>query len=382
MGSPGLATTMPLHPDWAPITLALTAVVVLAYLLAQWAGRLARGALVSIVRHDGPLHAIGAAVHHPVRIIRIAVFAATVLALTMPALTLAGVQTSVGLTSRTLTTWLVGSGLRIVIISLLTYALLRIIAATSRRLEEEMGQATTADMVERLKRARTVSRLVQNALTILVVSIAGLMVLHELQVDIMPILTGAGIVGLAVGFGAQTLVKDLIAGFFLTLENQVRVGDVALINGVGGLVEEINLRTVVLRDSDGTVHIFPNGSIDRLANRTMDFSYAIVDVGVGYGEDPDHIDALLRQIGADLAADPEVAPLLLEPVEVQGIEAFEETRMLVRARVKTLPLRQWDVARHLRRRIVKSFGAHGIVMPARPAPTVVIRPDERQPPAP
>jgi len=372
---------MPPHPDWARVTLALTAVVVVAYLLAQVAGRIARAALVSIVRHEGPLQAIGTAVHHPIRIIRFAVFAAVVLTLTMPALEQAGVETTVGLTSRTLTAWLFGSGLRIVVIGILTYALLRIIAATARRLEEEMGQATSADLVERLKRARTVSRLVQNALTVLVVSMAGLMVLHELQVDIMPILTGAGIVGLAVGFGAQTLVKDLIAGFFLTLENQVRVGDVAVINGVGGLVEEINLRTIVLRDADGTVHIFPNGSIDRLANRTMDFSYAIVDVGVGYGEDPDRISTLLRQVGSELSADPGIAPLLLEPVEVQGIEAFEETRMLIRARVKTLPLRQWDVARQMRRHIVKAFDANGIVMPARQAPTVVIRPAEADPPA-
>ncbi len=371
---------MPPHPDWARVTLALAAVVVIAYLLAKFAGRLARSALVTIVRRDGPLQAIGAAVHHPIRIIRFAVFAAVVLALTMPALELAGVETTVGLTSRTLTAWVFGSGLRILIIGILTYALLRIIAATSRRLEDEMGQATSADMMERLKRARTVSRLVQNALTVLVVSIAGLMVLHELQVDIMPILTGAGIVGLAVGFGAQTLVKDLIAGFFLTLENQVRVGDVAVINGTGGLVEEINLRTIVLRDSDGTVHIFPNGSIDRLANRTIDFSYAVVDVGVGYGEDPDRIDGLLRQVAATVAGDPALATVLLEPAEVQGIEAFEETRMIMRVRVKTLPLRQWDVARQLRRHIVKTFDAHGIVMPARPAPTVVIRSEDRDTP--
>lgn len=366
---------MPPSADWARVTLALTSVVVAAYLAAAVVGRFARGALLSVLRDDGPLAGVSAVVHHPIRIIRLAIFVAVVLALTLPALEFAGVETSIGLTSRALTTWLLGSGLRILVISVLTYALLRIITATARRIEQDLGDATSADMGERLKRARTVSRLVQNAATVLVVSIAALMVLHELQVDIMPILTGAGIVGLAVGFGAQTLVKDLIAGFFLTLENQVRVGDVAVINGVGGLVEGINLRTIVLRDADGTVHIFPNGSIDRLANRTKDFSYAVVDVGVGYSEDPDRIVGILRDLGSSLAADPTLGPLLLEPAETLGIEAFEEARMVIRVRVKTLPLRQWDVARELRRRIVKAFDELGIVMPARPtvaAPTVPI----------
>ena len=358
---------MPYHADWARLTLALAAVIVVAYLVAQAAGRLARRALLSAMQHDGPLTSLASAVHHPIRIIRFLVFTATVAALVTPALELAGVQTNVGMTSHTLVEWLLGSGLRILVITILSYALLRIIGESVRRLEAEMGQATSADMAERLKRARTVSRLVQNALTVLVVSIASLMVLHELRVDIMPILTGAGIVGLAVGFGAQTLVKDLIAGFFLTLENQVRVGDVATINGVGGLVEEINLRTIVLRDGDGTVHIFPNGAIDRLANRTKDFSYAVVDVGVAYTEDPDRIIALLRELGTALKADPALGPTMLEPVEVLGIEAFEEARMVVRARIKTLPLRQWDVARELRRRIIHAFDERGITMPIRPA---------------
>ena len=115
------------------------------------------------------------------------------------------------------------------------------------------------------------------------------MILRELNVDIMPVLTGAGIVGLAVGFGAQTLVKDLISGVFLILDDNVRVGDVARINGTGGLVEAINLRTIVLRDHEGTVHVFPNGSITTLSNLTKDFAYAVVDVGVGYAEDTDRV---------------------------------------------------------------------------------------------
>ena len=169
------------------------------------------------------------------------------------------------------------------------------------------------------------------------------MMLHELRVDITPILTSAGILGLAVGFGAQTLVKDLIAGFFLTFENQVRVGDVATINGTGGLVEAINLRTIVLRDITGAVHVFPNGSIERLSNLTKDFSYYVIDVGVAYSDDPDDVADVLRNIGRELQADPQLGPNILEPLEVLGVDAFEESQVTLKIRIKTLPLKQWEV---------------------------------------
>ncbi|MGE3178346.1 MAG: mechanosensitive ion channel family protein, partial [Vicinamibacterales bacterium] len=282
-----MGTFMPQHADWARVTVALAAVTVVAYVAALFVGRLAQAALLAVVPRVSPVdtpaerqdraRAAAASTLQAIRIVRLGVFIATALALSLPTLELAGLRTSVGLTSSALADWIVGSGVRILVIVVLTYALGRIIAATARRLEDEMAQIAAPDMTERLKRARTLSRLVQNALTVLVVSIATLMVLRELRVDIMPILTGAGIVGLAVGFGAQTLVKDLIAGFFLTLENQIRVGDVAVINGTGGLVEEISLRTIVLRDAEGAVHVFPNGSVERLSNLSMDYSYAVVD---------------------------------------------------------------------------------------------------------
>jgi small conductance mechanosensitive channel len=217
--------------------------------------------------------------------------------------------------------------------------------------------------MEQLKRARTLSRLVQNGLTTVVAIVAALMILRELRIDIMPILTGAGIVGLAVGFGAQTLVKDLIGGFFLTFENQVRVGDVATINGTGGLVEAINLRTIVLRDLQGTVHVFPNGSIERLSNLTKDFSYYVVDVGVAYKEDTDAVAAVLQEVGADLLADPAYGASILAPLEVLGVDDFGDSQVTIKIRIKTLPLKQWEVGREMRRRIKKAFDAHGIEIP-------------------
>ena len=159
---------------------------------------------------------------------------------------------------------------------------------------------TGLDALERRKRAQTIASIVRRALSALIWTTAVLMVLRELDVDITPVLTGAGIVGLAIGFGAQTLVRDVITGFFLIVEDQVRVGDVAMVNGTGGLVEQINLRTIVLRDVEGVVHVIPNGEIKTLANRTKDFSYYVIDLGVEYDEDTDRVVALVREAGAEL----------------------------------------------------------------------------------
>ncbi len=194
------------------------------------------------------------------------------------------------------------------------------------------------------------------------------MILNELGANIGPVLAGAGIVGLAVGFGAQTLVRDIISGFFLILEDQVRVGDVAAINGQGGFVEAINLRTIVLRDFDGTVHTFPNGGITTLANRSKDFSYYVIDLAIPYQEDPDQVIALLQEVGAELQKDDQFGPLILAPVEVVGVDGFGDWAVTVKLRIKTMPLKQWEVGRELRKRILKTLDAHGIEHPSRRPP--------------
>jgi small conductance mechanosensitive channel len=192
---------------------------------------------------------------------------------------------------------------------------------------------------------------------------AALIVLREVGVDIMPVVTGAGILGLAVGFGAQTLVKDVIAGFFLTFENHLRVGDVAMIDGTGGIVEAINLRTTVLRDLEGTLHVFPNGSFERYSNRTKDYSYFVINVGVAYKEDTDRVTEVLREVGADLRADAAFSPSILAPLEVLGVDAFEDSQVTIKARIKTVPLKQWEVGRELRRRIKRAFDRASIEIP-------------------
>ena len=189
---------------------------------------------------------------------------------------------------------------------------------------------------------------------------AVLMVLHELSIDVIPLLTGAGIAGLAIGFGAQNLVRDVISGFFMILEDQVGVGDVARIGTVTGAVEEVKLRTIVLRDADGTVHVFPNGTVTTLANLSKDYAYAVADVIVAHGENLERAMAALRGIGTTMADDREFAPLLLGPLEVLGVQEMRETSVTVRARFKTVPMKQFLVASELRRRIAIGFAARNI----------------------
>src|SRR5688500_11231194 len=249
-----------------------------------------------------------------------------------------------------LPSWLLAASLRIAIIAVAAYIVIRAGSAATRRFEREMSTGTGLEVIERTKRAQTFSRLLQRTLSVVITVMAGLMILRELDIDITPVLTGAGIAGLAVGFGAQTLVRDIISGFFLIAEDQVRVGDVAVVNGQGGLVEEVNLRTIVLRDEPGTGHVFPNGEVKTLANMSKDFAYYVMTVGVAYGDDPDRVAAVLKEAGESLMADPQFQPHILAPLEIYGVDAFEAERLVVKARIKTVPQKQWLVGRELLKR--------------------------------
>jgi small conductance mechanosensitive channel len=188
------------------------------------------------------------------------------------------------------------------------------------------------------------------------------MVLLQLDINIMPVLTGAGIAGLAVGFGAQTLVRDVISGFFLILEDQVRVGDVAIVNGQGGVVEAVNLRTIVLRDEEGTVHIIPNGEVKTLANRSRDFSYFVFTISLPFETDPDFVATVIQETGASLLADPEFRQYILEPLELYGVDDLQP-QLVMKGRIKTIPLKQWFVGRELRKRLAAACKARNIQLP-------------------
>jgi moderate conductance mechanosensitive channel len=212
-------------------------------------------------------------------------------------------------------------------------------------------------------RIRTLMSVLWTIVAGLVWFTAVLTILGQVGVNVTPILASAGVVGLAVGFGAQNLVKDFVSGFFLILENQIRVGDVAIINGTGGLVEAITFRTIVLRDQAAVVHVFPNGSINTLSNMTKDWSAYVMDIGVGYKEDTDHVIEVMRRVGGELQSDPQYGSAMLEPIEIIGLDAFADSAVIIKARVKTLPIRRWMVGREYRRRLKKAFEAENIEFP-------------------
>jgi small-conductance mechanosensitive channel len=352
---------------------ALAIAALTASAVALLVGALTRRLLLKIEGDRFHTHAIAATT---IRVVRSVTFVLILLILVFPALDLAGVELTVGWHSEDVTRWLTQSGARILLLVLLAFAANRFAASVIRNAAHEIAAGDDHKTLERRKRLNTVGVTSQRFFSILIWSAASLMVLRELDVDITPVLTGAGIVGLAVGFGAQTLVKDIISGLFLIAEDQVRLGDVAEINGVAGAVEEINLRTIVLRDLHGVVHTISNGEIRTLANKSKDFSYYVIDLGVGYDDDTDRIIEVIRDVSRELIQDPAFAAFILEPLEVLGVDAFKASEVTLRFRIKTLPLRQWEVGRELRRRIKKAFDAQGIHIPG-PSMTITIKQPEQ-----
>jgi small conductance mechanosensitive channel len=261
--------------------------------------------------------------------------------------------------------WVLTSGTRIILILVGSYILLKFLYILIERTERIMIRKTEdpVAIIEAEKRVKTLGNLLRKVAFVVTAIIALMMVLKELGIDIAPIIAGAGIAGLAIGFGAQNLVRDIISGFFIIMENQIRVGDVAVINGTGGLVEEINLRTVVLRDLEGTVHVFPNGTIQTLSNRSKGWSRYVLDVGVAYKENVDYVMQVLKEIGEELYKDPYFGQLILEPMEILGVDNFGNSEVTIKCIIKTLPLKQWEVGRELRRRIKNTFDQKGIEIP-------------------
>jgi moderate conductance mechanosensitive channel len=258
------------------------------------------------------------------------------------------------------------SMVRITLILVVAWGLVHVARLALRRLEAtlvERGKQEGEPPSEAVKRAETLIRLLRQAVVILMWVMAILVILRELGFEIMPVLASAGIVGLAVGFGAQNLVRDVIAGFFIILENQVRVGDVAIVNGTGGLVERINFRTLVLRDLSGVVHVFPNGSIDTLSNMTREWSAFVFDIGVAYKEDTDRVIDVMRGVGEELKGDGYFGGLMLDSPEIFGVDAFADSAVMIKGRIRTRPIKQWEVGREFHRRIKKAFDREGIEIP-------------------
>lgn len=257
--------------------------------------------------------------------------------------------------------WLLSNGLGIAIILALTFVALKVATLLAAKLVAFLNRDKLDH--ESQKRADTLSSVIRWVLRTGILLIAAVMLLGQLGVQIGPIIAAAGVVGLAVGFGAQNLVQDVIGGFFLLLEDQVRVGDVVQLNEKSGLVEKITLRITILRDFSGNVHYVRNGKIDVVTNMTKEFSYYVFEIGVAYREDTDEVTAVIEAVGKNLQSDPAFKDDIEAPVEVVGVDKFGDSAIVIKARIKTKPIQQWRVGREFNRRLKKKFDELGIEIP-------------------
>jgi small conductance mechanosensitive channel len=257
--------------------------------------------------------------------------------------------------------WLSTSGLRIILITLGMIVLFAVL----QRLVERFRLLYTGRLAGpmELKRADTLTHVIRDVARVVVLAVGGMMILSEVGVDLKPLLAAAGLGGLAIGFGAQSLVKDVISGFFILLEDSVRVGDVVEIAGVGGLVEEVKLRSIVLRDLAGSIHVIPNGNINTVKNMTHLYSYYVFDIRVAYRENVDEVMAALHNIARELQDDPAFAGDILEPLEMLGVDQFTDSAVIIKCRIKTKPIQQWRIGREMNRRIKNTFDAKNIEIP-------------------
>jgi small-conductance mechanosensitive channel len=263
----------------------------------------------------------------------------------------------------TVRVWLVEHGLRILLILILMFVLIKIARSVTGRFYKRYRKGKREADDEFKKKSDTLSSVTSSILTIIIAVIAAITILGELEIPIGPVLASAGILGVALGFGGQHLVRDIISGFFILLDDQIRVGDVVEIAGKGGLVEKINLRMTILRDLAGNVHYVRNGEISVVTNMTKEYSRYVFDVGVSYRENVDEVIEVIKQVDEDLRKDPQFKDDILEPVEILGLDQFADSAVIIKARTKTKPIKQWSVGREFNRRLKKIFDERDIEIP-------------------
>lgn len=263
--------------------------------------------------------------------------------------------------------WVITQVPSIAILTIIFIGLMRLLHYVVKRLKRSatrrVHRAENIDNDEGEKRINTLSGIIHGVGRIFLWTIYILILLGKFNINIAPILASAGIVGLAVGFGAQELVRDFISGFFILLEDQIRTGDVAIINGTTGTVEKIEMRTTTLRDASGIVHIFQNGKINTLSNMTKGWSAIVVEIGVAYKEDTDRVSEVMKQVGSDMQKDPDFGAKMLAPVDVWGVDQFADSAVILKVKLTTKSGMQWMVSREYRRRIKKAFDAQNIEIP-------------------
>ncbi|MBN1782831.1 mechanosensitive ion channel family protein [bacterium] len=259
--------------------------------------------------------------------------------------------------------WLIAHGPTIVIAVVLAFVLIQLSRTLSSRIFGTVVKHKRGRDVEFQKRAETLRSILHFLFSAVIGTTAAVIVLDEIGVNVGPILAAAGVLGLAVGFGAQSLVKDIISGFFIFLEDQIRVGDVIEVAGKAGVVERMNLRVTILRDLSGNVHFVPNGEINVVTNMTKGYSRYVFDIGVAYREDVDEVTAIMQQVDESLRSDPDFKDDILEPLEILGLDQFADSALVIKARTMTKPIKQWRVAREFNRRLKIAFDEHQIEIP-------------------
>jgi small-conductance mechanosensitive channel len=252
---------------------------------------------------------------------------------------------------------------RIVLILIAAWILIRIIKTLGQRILLLTSEEERAEKGERVKRAETLVKILNNTTSVFIAIIVTFMILKELGMDIGPLLAGAGILGLAIGFGAQSLVRDFLSGFFILLEDQYRVGDVIKIGEYAGTVEKLELRTTVIRDLEGVVHTIPNGEIKEVSNLTYGWSRVVLDIGITYQENVDRVIDILKEVGKKMREEMNYREMMIEDPIVLGVDDLAESKIILKMLAKTQPQKQWDVARELRRRIKYAFDKEGIETP-------------------
>ena len=260
--------------------------------------------------------------------------------------------------------WLLSHGLRIVLIALAAYILEKVISRIITKAVRiaVLPESPLSEEAEK-KREDTLIRIFNGALNIVIITIALLMILQETGLKIGPILASAGIVGLAFGFGGQYLIRDIISGLFIILENQYRIGDIIKIDSTGGLVEDISLRKTTLRDIDGAVHHIPHGEIKRVSNLSKNFARINVDIGIAYSSNLEHVIEVINRTGNEMAEDPVYKESIISPPKFLRVTEFADSAIIVKVLGETKPLKQWELAGEFRKRIKVAFDREGIEIP-------------------
>lgn len=260
--------------------------------------------------------------------------------------------------------WLLYDFTYILISLVVVIVLIWLLNAISRNLEKVILKRSDAlHNKEAQKRVKTLMSIGRGIMRLILWAIFALILLKRIGIEIGPIIASAGIAGIAIGFGAQELIRDFLAGFFVLLDNQIRTDDIVAINGTTGIVEKIELRTIRLRDHSGVVHIFQHGKVNTLSNMTKEWSALVFEIGVAYKEDVDTVIAIMKSVGEDLEKDSKFSGNILEPISILGVEQFANNSIQLKVRIKTQTGEQWQTRREYMRRLKYAFDKKGIEIP-------------------